>query len=381
MMQLPESFFQTAKNIYQNDPYWLGENPEVIQKAFSDSSDYQKNGGQVWADVITSVNDNGSEELSRLAGFYDPNMKIDGESVAYFGFWETADSTDNNTQLFQRFESWAKEQGAQTIYGPINFNTYGLNRIQVFSEESRAEGKKAETAPFIGEPYNPEYYASLLDGLGYSIRYRYFTRINNNPAELAAMVAPILERGKTALAGEFEFHRFTGDIWREKLSELYPITDKMFRNNFAYSPISEEQFKAACGEPFAKKLCPNSSVLVTDRDGSIAGYFLVFPDFSPLIRQGITTAEEANFEQHFDVLPEPCMALAKTGAVHPDYRKAGLFTLMSMQLTTWGAPYYQRMAASLVREDNPSLKYASNGEQERGYALYFKKLNKTEGEV
>ncbi|WP_420591774.1 hypothetical protein [Bacterioplanoides sp.] len=381
MMQLPESFFQTAENIYQNDPYWLGENPEAITKAFADSSDYQQKGGQLWADCIASVNENGNEEFSRLAGFYDPNIKIDGESVAYFGFWETSDNTENNAQLFQRFETWAKEQGAQTIYGPINFNTYGMNRIRL-----SAEGDEAETKPFIGEPYNPEYYAKLLDCLGFDIRYRYFTRINNNPAQLAKAVAPMLEQGKNALAGEFEFHRFTGDIWREKLSELYPITDKMFRNNFAYSPISEEQFKAACGEPFAKKLCPNSSVLVTDRHGGIAGYFLVFPDFSPLIRQGITTAEEANFEQHFDLLPEPRMALAKTGAVHPDYRKVGLFTLMSMQLTTWGAPYYQRMAASLVREDNPSLKYASNGEQERVYALYFKKidsekLNTTEGEV
>ncbi|MCH2039622.1 MAG: hypothetical protein MK185_03185 [Saccharospirillaceae bacterium] len=372
-MQLPESFFQTAQNIYQNDAYWLGENPTAITQAFADNSDYQQSGGQVWADCITRINEHGNEECSRLTGFYDPNMKIDGESVAYFGFWETSDNADNNAQLFQRFESWAKEQGAQTIYGPINFNTYGMNRIRL-----SAEGDDAESAPFIGEPYNPDYYAGLLDDLGYDIRYRYFTRINNNPAQLAQAVAPMLEQGKRALAGEVEFHRFTADIWREKLTELYPITDKMFRNNFAYSAISETQFRAACGESFAKKLCPNSSVLVTGNDGQIAGYFLVFPDFSPLIRQGITTAEEANFEQHFDLLPEPRMALAKTGAVHPDYRKAGLFTLMSMQLTTWGAPYYQRMAASLVREDNPSLKYAGNGEQERVYALYSKKLYSNE---
>ena len=376
-MQLPESFFQTAKSIYQNDPYWLGENPEAITKAFADNSDYQQKGGRVWADVITSD----SGDCSRLAGFYDPQMNIDGQAVAYFGFWETSDNAENNAQLFQRFEHWAKGQGAQAIYGPINFNTYGMNRIRIFSAAEKAESDATETAPFIGEPYNPEYYAGLLQGLGYDIRYRYFTRINNATQALAAKVAPLLEQGKQALAGQFHFQPLTADIWRQRLADIYPITDRMFRNNFAYSPITEAQFIAACGEPFAKKLCPHSSVLVTDANDAIAGYFLSFPDYSPLIRDHIATPETVNFADHFDLLPGPRMALAKTGAVHPDYRKAGLFTLMSMQLTVWGAPFYQRFAASLVREDNPSLKYASNGEQQRQYALYHKQLGTAEGDV
>lgn len=367
-MLLPESFFEVAQAIYQDDPNWLGEQAETIKVAFSDNHDYLKKGGKVWADAV--VNPQG--EVARLAGFYDPAMNIEGAAVAYFGFWETSNHSAPNTSLFQRFEAWAKAQGAEVVYGPINFNTYGLNRIRLFSEEEEAEG--GETASFIGEPYNPDYYSGLLDDLGYNIRYRYFTRITNNPSQLAEVVAPMLERGKQALQGEFEFHRFNGDLWRQKLDQLYPITDRMFRNNFAYSPITKEQFVASCGEPFAKKLCPLSSVLVTDKRGDIAGYFLVFPDYSPLIRQGLATADNVNFDQHFDQLPYPRMALAKTGAVHPDYRKAGLFTLMSMQLTLWGEPYYQRIAGALVREDNPSLKYARNGEQQRVYALYQKSL-------
>ena len=370
-MQLPESFFRISQSVYQDDPDWLGENPLTVEQAFSASSDYRKKGGRVWADVVEVVADaaTGSAQGVRLAGFFDPDMRIDDVPVAYFGYWETIDNLAINQQIFQRFEDWARQQGAAMVYGPINFNTYGMNRVRV-----SAEGDAREAAAFIGEPYNPDYYAPLLEQLGYRTRYRYFTRINNQPQALAAQVAPLLEQGKQALAGQFHFQPLTADIWRQRLAEIYPITDRMFRNNFAYSAITEAQFFASCGEPFAKKLCPHSSVLVTDANDAIAGYFLSFPDYSPLIRDHIATQETVNFAEHFDLLPEPRMALAKTGAVHPDYRKAGLFTLMSMQLTVWGAPFYQRFAASLVREDNPSLKYASNGEQQREYGLYMKVL-------
>lgn len=362
-MQLPDPFFQIAADVYRHDEFWLGEDPQAVAAVFADDSHYCRAGGRVWAECL---------EGSRLAGFFDPQLRIDGQPVAYFGYWETDNNRLANAELFHRFESWAAAQGAVTVYGPINGNLYGMNRIRL-----SAQGDGAQTAPFIGEPYNPGYYPQLLSGLGYQIRYRYYTQINNDPDALITLLAPIVQQGKAALNGQFRFQPLTGDIWRERLPELYPLTDQMFRGSFGYSSISEQQFIATCGDGFARRLCPHSSVLVTGKHDDIAAYFLVFPDYSPLIRAGQVSADSVNFSDHFDRLTNPRMGVAKTAAVHPDYRRAGLYTLMSMQLSVWGGPYYQRGAAALVREDNPSLSFGRrfiSDDQQRVYALYQKNL-------
>ncbi|MEL7401246.1 MAG: hypothetical protein AAFN68_11855, partial [Pseudomonadota bacterium] len=102
-MQLPESFFRISQSVYQDDPDWLGENPLTVEQAFSASSDYRKKGGRVWADVVEVGDDSatGSAQGVRLAGFFDPDMRIDDVPVAYFGYWETIDNLAINQQVLK----------------------------------------------------------------------------------------------------------------------------------------------------------------------------------------------------------------------------------------------------------------------------------------
>ncbi len=362
--ELSDEFFRIAGERYSDDAFWLGEDEAAVRRQFSTENDYFRT-GRAWAETA---------EGCRLAGFFNPEQRINDEAVAYFGFWENSGDTDAvlNAQrdLFARFERWAAEQGAERIYGPINFNTYGPYRLRLADEQGGMPGPV-----FAGEPYNPLSYGEQLQALGYDIHYRYYTRINNNLPALALQMEKPLAQALQQLQGEFIVSRLDGDTWMNNLPELYPLIDRMFHQNFAYSPISEAQFVAACGEPFARKLCPQSSVLVRHKSGAIAGFFLCYPDYSPLqVAGSLMKAADISYAKHAALLPEPRLALAKTGAIHPDYRQAGLFTLMSMQLTCWAAPHYQRVAAALVREDNPSLRYAHNGEEVRVYGLFTKQL-------
>lgn len=358
-----DPFFAVARAVYSGNELWPGESEQAIVRQFSPSSDWFCDGGIAWLGCV---------EQSRLAGFYSANCRIDGEAVAYFGFWESAPETQHNQTLFAGFERWAKEQGAQRVYGPINFTTYQSYRIKLSDFDQR---------PFIGEPFNPDYYPALLADVGYDVHYRYFTHINDDLAELAQRIAPVLQQGLEKSKGRFTLSRLDGETWLNNLPELYPLVDRIFQQNFAYTPISFVQFEAACGEPFAKKLCPQSSVMARDEKGDIAGFFLCYPDYSELLAVEPDIAPgDLNYSEHFNRIPGRRLALAKTGGVHPDYRKAGLFTLMSMQLTLWAAPHYQRVAGAMVREDNPSRQYASHGDLVREYALFTRALTEDAGD-
>ncbi|MGR6871387.1 hypothetical protein ACU6U9_03545 [Pseudomonas sp. HK3] len=359
---LPDDFFDIAMQVYADNPFWIPENKTLIRQQFSETNAYFDH-AQAQVFLVP--------DCARLVAFYNPHHLIENEQVAYFGFWETQDDLEANTKLFAEFERWASDQGAQRVYGPINFSTYGENRLRIDGFENK---------PFIGEPANPSYYPDFLKQLGYDTKYGYASFIHEDCRSLAVqMQAPLnkaLQHLQDNSLGPFSIEKLDGKAWMNNLDQLYPLVDMIFKQNFAYTPITESNFRTQCGESFAKKLCPNTSVLVRDEQGDIAGFFLVYPDYSELVNQsgsGISVGD-INYNEHFPLLSKPRLALAKTGGIHPKYRSSGLFTIMSMQLTVWSQEYYEHISGAMVREDNHSIHYAKVGPVERHYALFEKAL-------
>lgn len=352
---LPQAFVDLPGHIYAADPVWLGESPDALRQQFSAANPWFEQ-GRAWLGVIPGE--------ARLAGFVR-DQEINGERVAFFGFWESTDNLLPNRRLFDSLASWARSEGASRLYGPINFTTFGSNRIRLdgFSDH-----------PFPGEPWNPIYYPRLLTELGLDIHYRYLSTFNDIP-DLVASVKPDYLRVKPKLEQVVSMEAMTPEFWMQNLDELYGFVSHVFGENFAYTAISCESFIAQCGKPFAEKFCPQTSVLARAKDGRIAGFFLVFPDYSPLIQHGNPQRidpQHITYRTHAALLPRPRRLLAKTGGVHPDFRAIGLFTAMGCELSLRSEGLYDRMVGALVRDDNNSRQFAQrhgNGSQ-YSYALF-----------
>jgi len=165
------------------------------------------------------------------------------------------------------------------------------------------------------------------------------------------------------------------------LPEIFQNVDEIFKDNFAYSGISFEEFKKGFGELFAFRFCPKSSVLAMGPDNNIAGFFVAFPDYSPLMKQSAAltvNADVLNYNEHFKLLETP-LALGKSGGVSPAFRKSGLFSVMSYLMMKWIQGDYIYGAATLVREDNPSARvgkmfFSQPGDWSHEYALFSKDL-------
>lgn len=362
--KLPNEFFRVAEHVYSDDGHWIAENQSQINGLFSSSHRFFNGSNRAWLDVVDSK--------VRLAGFYNPDQLINGKRAAYFGYWETVNSPELNEELFQRFEQWAKQLGADVIYGPINFTTFGLYRLRLTEHQN---------GYFPGEPYNPHYYPELMNHLGYSVSkrfYSWFGRLGNR-AELAApLMNPEIEKLE---AQGIRFSHLTPEFWLGNLPEIYQNVDEIFKDNFAYSGISYSDFEAGFGSSFAAKFCPESSVLAMGPDNKIAGFFVAFPDYSQLLKQSSVNkieAAELKFSEHFPLLVEPTV-LGKSGGVSPNYRKSGLFSVMSYLLTKWSERHYTWGGATLVREDNPSARvgrlfFSQPGDWCHEYALFSKEL-------
>jgi len=353
-MPLPAAFIELPQQLYADDPHWLGEDAQALCQQFAADNPWFAT-GRAWLGVIPGQ--------ARLAGFVSEQL-VEGESAAFFGFWESIDDPAPNKLLFQGLTDWAREQGAKRLYGPINFSTFGSYRL-------RLDGFEAGCFP--GEPWNLPYYPTLLESLGFELRHRYLSTFNDT-AQVADSVRQDYLRVKPQLEQVVSLQALTGEFWLAHLDELYGFVDQVFGANFAYTPLSREAFAQHCGQSLAERLCPHSSVLARAHDGRIAGFFLVYPDYSPLLRQGNLQrlpAASLNQAKHFAQLPAPRRALAKTGGVHPEFRQHGLFTAMGCELSLRAEKHYQHIAATLVRADNNSRQFAlRHGGDAHHYGLY-----------
>lgn len=357
--RLPDEFLSLAPQVYADDPHWIPEDPEAVRRQFSAAHAWFEQ-GKAWVGVVP--------QQARLAGFFRGET-IDGEPAAFFGFWESVDALAPNERLFAQLKQWARAQGARRLYGPINFTTFGAYRVRLDGFDQGA---------FPGEPRNPAYYPALLERLGMSERHRYLSTFDDTDSIIATVKDDYL-RVKPKLEKAITFEPMSSQAWMGHLDELYGFVENVFGSNFAYTPISRAEFEGVCGQSFADKLCPQTSVLARARDGRIAGFFLVFPDYSALLRQGRAagepprmTASEVKHLRHAQLLPRPRLGLAKTGGVHPDFQSQGLFTAMGCELSLRAHGVYEQLAGPLVRADNNSRQFAMRHGRawQRHYGLY-----------
>lgn len=357
---LPPEFHQVAQRVYEDDPGWIPESYPGLASSFSRENPWFEHGA-AWLGLEPG--------LCRLAGFFDPRTRIDGRTVAYFGFWETLDPFGINRRLFAELTAWARAQGAELLAGPVNFTTYSKYRLRL------AGNGNCNGNGFLNEPYNPPYYEVLLEELGFSRLKTYVTQVARERSFLKAFVhqsRPLVEK----LEGEgFRFVGVSEEYWMNNLEKLHRTAERVFGDNPGYTPTSLEEFRRERGASFAARICPYSSVLALGPEGEPAGFLICLPDYAPLARQGNpqrVDVAELSFEAHFPLLERPTLNV-NTGGVLPEYRGGGLFKAIMAEVTLRGLLHYHAIGASVMHRGNLTRIVSRKPEVEtREYGLFAK---------
>ena len=358
---ISDAFLALPHAVYADDPLWIPEEEPAVRRAFSASNPWFVSGSAASLCI---------DGHARLAVFRPHGCVVEGRPAAWFGYLEMHDDADAAAAILAEAESWARTRGAEVLYGPIDFNTFGRYRLRVTAEPGGM--------PFPGEPYNPMYYPPLVERAGFSVAQEYVTQIGAiRPRPLEArreMARAIAESG-------YAIEPLDGASWLAALPELHCRADEIFGESFAYTPVTYAQFAATHGAPVARRLCPRASVLARGPEGDIAGFFLVFPHYGPLAIQGSTLgrvpASELSHGEHDPVLAAAghTIAVGKTVGVSPRHRGRGLMSALGATVVDRGVGRYDRWVGAMIRADNPSRRFgAEHMELERSYALYRKTL-------
>jgi hypothetical protein len=260
-----DAFHAVPRTIYDNHfPAWT----PIPRRAEAALFDPRKNPTLARTAVARWVALQDGTPVGRIAASASPQPA----AIGHFGFFEAPDDPDIARALLGAAEAWLRARGRQRVVGPVGITARDQIGLLV-------EGFDQPAA--LLTPYNPPYYAALLEGAGY--------RASVSLRAYAWQPDMVDTRGMIALGtqisarGALEIRTVDPERLEEEAMLVARLLNQAFQHVWGYTPISDPEVLA-----IAKNLAPildPSLCLIALRRGEPCGVALTVPDANWLFRR------------------------------------------------------------------------------------------------
>jgi hypothetical protein len=222
----------------------------------------------------------GPRVVARVAALentrYNAHQKT---KCAHFYFFDAEDDSEAAARLFDAVGAWARGRGLDTLVGPFGFGASTGNGILVEGFE--------HTAAMNMMNWNPPYYASLLEGLGFRKHFEAYSAYLDAstfklPERVRSVAHHVLARGR------FSVLRFSSKPELKKIAsrigEVYNVSlasDPSHRDAY---PLSQAELRRATADVMS--VADPQLIKVLAYDGEVVGFVFGFPDVSQAIKRG-----------------------------------------------------------------------------------------------
>jgi len=225
------------------------------------------------ASFFLALTDDGSP-VSRLSVLNNHNYNdFNHEATAFFYFFEGYQNQQAVDEIFQAGCDWARKQGLHNIIGPKGFSALdGLGLLV----------KGFEHRPAFGLPYNPPYYAELIENAGFSaqsdIVSGYLSTNMQLPEKIHRISALVQERRGLKIAqfkSKHELRRIVPKIKNMYNASLSGTTGNVPLTNDEVSVIEKQLLWFAD---------PRLIKIITKNDEPV-GFLFAYPDISAAVQR------------------------------------------------------------------------------------------------
>jgi GNAT superfamily N-acetyltransferase len=214
----------------------------------------------------------GATVVGRIAAVHNfLHVERHKELVGFFGFFETERDPEIARALFDAAGSWLTARGLHTMRGPASFS---------LNEECGLLVSGFDGPPVVMMPYNPPWYASLIDDYG-------FTKVKDLVSYYLANAVPT-ERMMRATAKLKERYNITvrsldkKRFW-EEVELVRTVYNSAWSANWGHIPMTDAEINH-----MAKQLKPvvEPSIVVFAYSGDeLAGFGLALPDLNVALKK------------------------------------------------------------------------------------------------
>jgi hypothetical protein len=353
-----ELFIKFLWKIYAKNPYWV---PPLLMDRRK-LMDKKKNPFYQHAEAEFYVAKRDGEMVGRIAGIVNDNHnKEHNENIGFFGFFECINDQDVANALFDTAKKYVKSKGCTAIRGPANPSVndeYGL-LIDGFNER-----------PTVLMPYNPEYYAKLVENYGFvkaKDLYAYTLSQETVYSDRFNRANNLVKQRNSLTIRSIDMKNFDRDVAIVK--SLY---NAAWAKNWGAVPMTDAEIDAMAKD--LKPIVVPDLVIFAETKGKPIGFGLSLPDINvPLWYNKKGRLLPGLFQLFFRKKEINLVRIIVLGVL-PEYLNTGaggvLFYETAVRAKKLGYKYGE---ASWVLEDNVRMvksAEAMNGKITRRYRIY-----------
>lgn len=348
-------FVKFLWKIYEGNPTWV---PPLLMDR-KKLIDRKKNPFYQHADAEFFLAERDGELVGRIAAIVNHNHnKEHDDRVGFFGFFECIDDQSVANALFDAAIRYLKDHGMTSVRGPANPSVndeYGL-LIDGF-----------DLPPMILMPYNPPYYARLIEGYGLAkIKDLYAyeltqERVYSDKLERVARI--VTERNRITFRS-LEMKRLKEEV--EKVKQVY---NSAWMKNWGAVPMTDAEVDAMAAD--LKPIVVPELVLFAETNGKTIGFALSLPDINVPLK----------YNKKGRLLPGLLQMVMRKKQIRgvriialgvlPEYQRTGVAGVLFYETAARALRLgYSWGEAGWVLEDNVNMIQAAEGLNGRLYKKY-----------
>ncbi|NJL95262.1 MAG: GNAT family N-acetyltransferase [Anaerolineae bacterium] len=271
-------FFEFPWGHYQDDPHWVPELPSIRRETL----DRRKNPAWEYLTGDYYVAWRDGQPVGTIAAFVNHHHnRVYNENIGFFGFFEAVNDPAVARALLQTAEQALRGHGVEAIQGPASFTSNEAYGVLV---------KGFDAPPMVLMPYNPPYYADLLEGQGFAkVMDLLSWRVDMSNAQRMMYEADGVTESRLVRAIRRNMERRDLTVrtinMQDKRAEFQRLRDLYnvaWDKNWGFLPMTDRELDAIV-RTLGLLLMPQYTFFGLVR-GELAGFLLVIPNLSEVMQ-------------------------------------------------------------------------------------------------
>jgi hypothetical protein len=218
----------------------------------------------------------GGRAVGRVAAIENrEHNRFYGDRLGFFGFFEAADDPGAAAGLLDAAGTWLAARGLTSARGPVSPST---------NHECGLLVDGFEHFPMFMTPWNPPYYARLMDDLGFAAAKDLlgWSLPIGDPG--FALPAPYAEHAERARAEEgLTFRDVDLKHLDREVDVLWDVYNAAWERNWGFVPMTRREFEHLARD--LKPLADQRFAFVAEVHGAPAGFALALLDYNRLLKR------------------------------------------------------------------------------------------------
>lgn len=266
-----KKFVQFPFCLYRNNPYWV----PLLQREILGTLNKNENPAFESCDAEYWMACQDGKIVGRIAGIINHrHNEYTDKKQARFGWVDFVDDPDVSEKLFKTVEQWVKDNGAESLHGPLGFNDLDQSGMLV-------EG--FEELSTMATIYNYSYYPKHMEKHGYQKEVDWVEYKIRTPLEIPLQIDDYANR----IARQQGVHVVETHSRKDILQyarEVFELFQETYKALYGFVPLSEKQVNDVVQKYFSF-IHHEYVALVADKNDKLVAFGITLPSLSKALQK------------------------------------------------------------------------------------------------